>query len=132
MTYLSSKFQITKLYQSLFLIGAMLALIAFTASAQQPNPSEKQRFITIKENMQAAVDSMDKKKLIRAKYAMEDFTNSNNKQMQKLAYYYMGYADYRLSTQFEGISGDKKEQYLNEAQEKFEKTVEMDPSFAGG
>src|SRR5699024_10278592 len=116
--------------QSLFLIGAMLALIAFTASAQQPNPSEKQRFITIKENMQAAVVSMDKKKLIRAKYDMEDFTNSSNKQMQKLAHYYMGYADYRLNTQFSDVKEDQQEKFVHEAVKYLDEAVLLDPDFA--
>lgn len=132
MNYLNSQVQGTKFYQPLLLIGLMLAVIPFSAAAQQSPVSEKQRFITLKKNMQAAVDSMNKKKLIQARYAMEDFTESSNQQMQKLAHYYMGYAAYRLSTQFEEVNDDQKKKYLNEAQKQFEKTIEVDPSFAEG
>lgn len=130
MNYLNSQIQGTKFYQSLLLIGLILIFIPLSAAAQQSNFSEKERFITIKENMQAAVDSMNKEKLIQARYAMADYTGTSDEKMQRLAYYYIGYAAYRLNTQFSDISEDQKEQYLNEAEKQFQKSVKIDPSFA--
>lgn len=129
MKYLTTKIHTIKL-QSLFLICMLPAVIPLSLSAQQSESSAGERFISIKENMQAAVDSMDEKKLIQARYAMEDFTGSSDERMQKLAYYYMGYASYRLSTQFSNINEDQKEQYLDKAQEHFEEAIKIDPSFA--
>lgn len=121
-----------KLKHLLSLIGLVVAIIPFSATAQQSDSSEKERFISIKEDMQAAVDSMNKKKLIQARYAMEDFTGSSDKNIQKLACYYIGYAAYRLNTQFADINEDQKEQYLNEAEKQFRKSIKIDPSFAEG
>src|SRR5699024_10738399 len=45
-------------------------------------------------------------------------------------HYYMGYADYRLNTQFSDVKEDQKEKFLDEAVKYLEEAVRLDPDFA--
>ncbi|MDZ7693781.1 MAG: hypothetical protein U5K69_22125 [Balneolaceae bacterium] len=57
---------------------------------------------------------------------------TSEKQFEVLATYYLAYADYRLSSLFEDIPEDEKEQYLDSAISHLEKVTEMDLDFAEG
>ena len=130
MNYPNSQIQVPAFYQSLLIAVLMLGMLPFSAVAQSSESSQKDRFISIKDQLQSAVDSLDKAGIIKAKYALQPYADGNENPLKKLAYYYMGYADYRLNTQSPGINEDQKEKILDEAVQYLEHAVALDPDFA--
>jgi tetratricopeptide (TPR) repeat protein len=111
-----------------------LVLLCFTPveriRAQSDNSSDAEQFLAIKNILQAGVDSLNKAEVIKAKYAFQPYAESDNKELKTLAYYYMGYADYRLNLLFPEVKEDQKEKFLNEAVEYLEKAAALDSDFS--
>jgi|GEM_PF-829620 len=115
-------------------ISILLPVIIMMPSllkAQQSQDLETQ-FIYIKNDMQTAIDSTDKSGLIQAQERMKRFINNENEDIQKLAYYYLAYADSRLYTQFSTDNEKQKDRYLDKAIQYLKNALKIDHSFAEG
>lgn len=119
-----------KKWFALVIVGLLALGTGSNTRAQSQNTTQKDQFWAIKKNLQTAVDSMDKAGVIKAKYEFRPYTKSSGKELKALAYYYMGYADYRLNTQFPDLKEDQKERFLDEAVKYLEQAVKFDPEFA--
>lgn len=112
-------------YQTTLLFCLFLLPITQSVSAQEAQFSE------IRQTIETAVDSLQPEKLIElTEEKLETLSEADDSRIQKYAYYYRGYSNYRLQNSFPDINDDNKEKYLDEAVAMFEKAVELDPDFA--
>jgi tetratricopeptide (TPR) repeat protein len=119
-----------KLSTLVITMALCLGFSTITTAQSSEMPDDKQQFLTIKNNLQTAVDSLNKAGVIKAKYALVSYAEGSDKELKKLAYYYMGYAAYRLNTLFQDIKEKQKEQFLDKSAQHLEKATNLDDDFA--
>lgn len=92
--------------------------------------AQEQKFADIRATIETAVDSLAPEKLVELDVQLTSLIESTDPQVKKYAYYYRGYANYRLHSSFPNIGEEQQEKYLDEAVKMFEKDVAIDPKFA--
>ncbi len=98
------------------------------ALAQQPENSPKDRFLSLKNQLNTAVDSANREEIARIAYAMERF--QEQEELKKYARYYTGYAWYRMYTLPAEDGSEPEEEFLDSGVEQLEAAIELDPQFA--
>lgn len=115
-------------------VTALAALIFFIqiigTEIMAQNSQAEEIFLSAKKNLQTGVITLDKASIVKGKYALQSYTESSDRELQALAHYYMGYADYRLHTLPVELSEKQKRKHLDEAVKHFEKAIELKPDFA--
>lgn len=113
----------------------MLGIVVFLcisspkALAQQADSLEKS-FLQYEAQLYSAVNNADKQLLLQAQTGFQKL--ADHKEQAMLARYYIGYADYRLSSIFEDMNEDQKRTYLDSAIKNLQTVTEMAPDFAEG
>lgn len=111
---------------------ALLVLLSManTSGVTQSGDSLTDRFTELKSSLNEGVNTGKKSLLIKAQKGFRELAGQQKHQM--LATYYLAYSNYRLSSLFEDMPEDKKNEYLNTAISQLEKVTEMAPNFAEG
>jgi tetratricopeptide (TPR) repeat protein len=116
-----------KTFKSLTLFLIFTFLITPLSFAQNES-SANEEFLSLKQELSTAVDSVNRDEIARIGYAMERFFEDD--QLAKFARYYAGYAWYRLYTMPTEDGSEAKDQWLDNSVKHLEKAVEIDPKFA--
>lgn len=110
----------------------LATVLLFTCLFGQPSSSTVQadQFAEIRTAIETAVDSSNSPKLLQLTQKLDTLSQSKQPMVRQYAYYYRGYAFYRLQSSFSGMGEDQKEQYLDRAIGMFKKALKLDPDFA--
>lgn len=112
-----------------YVLSFILSLSPLPFSADNGNPP----ISGIEEKIEHALHSRNAEGMLQAVSRLQEWLQSQEKQhtdYRKYAYYYLGYACYRLSNSFPSVSNDKQNEYLSRAIRYLEQAAGMDPSFA--
>lgn len=109
---------------------SFILLISLFLSSVKSLHAQGDRLLDAKEVMNRAFYDHTPDRLSKAMDAFQPLTSSGDPEVKKLAYYYMGYAAYRLSSAFSGLDEKETGRYLDEAVRNLEKATELDYNFS--
>lgn len=112
------------------LVAGFMILFSFSGLQAQERDSVRLGLLNAKAEMNRAFYAHDPEGLNRAQGSFRLFTESEDPEIRKLAYYYMGYSAYRLGSAFYGMDEKTADRYRDEAIRHLEKATEIDGRFA--
>ena len=113
----------------LIVVGLLFTLGLGNRPAPEPDEARR-RLLDAKSQMNRAFYSHDAGALIESVDLFRPFTASGDPEIRKLAYYYMGYASYRIASAFDELDEETTGEYQDEAIRYIEKSTEVDGTFA--